>query len=338
MSKKYLYEPRGADREPAPRSLPASRKSIVNGKHLFRVRRDVNSNLNRFRQILIVLGCFVGLFVAGPTVAQSPKNEVRGAAPVVVVASVHPLALLAREVGQDAVAVTTLIPQGADPHAYEPTPGVLRSLVGADLVLINGAGVDGWTGRAARAGRRLVAEEIAVARGGDAPESGASLWLDPEVMAELAVRIAAKICEMRALMCPVVTARAASVASGIRATMADANARVAARRPRHVISFHLVWGRLASQLGITEIGGFAECETKARTWGLLREARRVVDSEGVKFLVVEPLHQGSAELKQIVGELHLEPLPLDSMGARAADYRSFLADVIAGLERASGAI
>lgn len=310
----------------------ASEKSIVNGMHLFRVGRDVNSNLNRCRQILIGLGCFVASFAGGAT-AQSPTNG----EPVAVVTSVYPLALLAREIGRDAVTVTSLIPHGADPHAYEPTPGVLRSLVGADLVLGNGAGVDGWIRRAARSGRVLMAEETAVVGGGSSPESGASLWLDPQVMAIFAGRIADKLCEVRAAACPAITARAGEVAAGIRATIAEAKARAAARRSGHIISFHLVWGRLAAQLGITEIGGFAECETRARTWGLLREARRVIESERVAFLVVEPLHEGSADMKQIVGELHLEPFPLDSMGARATDYRSFLKEAIAGLERASGA-
>ena len=293
-------------------------------------------NLNRFRQMMIVLGCFVGL-IAGGVAAQAPAEQDPAAARIVVAATVHPLALLARQIGQEAVTVSTLVPQGADPHAFEPTPGVLRLLVGADLVLGNGAGVDNWSRRAARSGRLLVAEDSLAARDGRALESGASLWLDPEVMAEFAKRIAEKLCEVRAAACPEISARAVAVAQEIRAMIGEAKGRAAARRAGHLISFHLVWGRLARPLGITEIGGFAECETKARTWGLLREARRVVESEGVSYLVVEPLHEGSADMKQIVDELHLRPLSLDSMGFRAADYRAFLAGAITGLEKASGA-
>lgn len=103
----------------------------------------MNSNLNRFRQILISL-VWCGGFFPGGAEAQSPADHDRDNAPVVVVASVHPLALLARDIGQGTVSVSTVTPQGADPHDYEPTPGVLRSLVSADLVLGNGAGVDGW--------------------------------------------------------------------------------------------------------------------------------------------------------------------------------------------------
>lgn len=191
--------------------------------------------------------------------------------------------------------------------------------------------------RAARPDRAVMTEEVVKAHGGRTPEAGASLWLDPDVMAEVAERLAQKLCEMRPVACPTVTARGAAVAAGIRATMSEAKARVAQGRLTHIISFHLVWGRLATQLGMTEIGGFAACETKARTWGLLREARRVIESERLGYLVIEPLHEGSADLTQILTELHLRPLSLDSMGRGAADYQSFLAQAIAGLEKASGA-
>jgi ABC-type Zn uptake system ZnuABC Zn-binding protein ZnuA len=43
-----------------------------------------------------------------------------------------------QNVGGDLIDLEALIPRGADPHAYEPSPGDLRKLVQADLVFING--------------------------------------------------------------------------------------------------------------------------------------------------------------------------------------------------------
>jgi ABC-type Zn uptake system ZnuABC Zn-binding protein ZnuA len=45
-------------------------------------------------------------------------------------------------VGANLIELDALIPPGTDPHAYEPTPGDLRKLARADLVFINGIGLE----------------------------------------------------------------------------------------------------------------------------------------------------------------------------------------------------
>ena len=37
----------------------------------------------------------------------------------------------------------SLVPRGTDPHAFEPTPSDLRDVAGADLVIVNGGGLEG---------------------------------------------------------------------------------------------------------------------------------------------------------------------------------------------------
>lgn len=59
-----------------------------------------------------------------------------------VVTSTSILAALAREVGGERVTVTALIGPGSDPHTFEVTPGDIRTLAGADLVLLNGLELD----------------------------------------------------------------------------------------------------------------------------------------------------------------------------------------------------
>jgi len=60
-----------------------------------------------------------------------------------VVASTTLLADIAQNVAGDRLQVQPLIPVGTDPHAFEPTPSDLEKVAGADLVIINGAGLEG---------------------------------------------------------------------------------------------------------------------------------------------------------------------------------------------------
>jgi ABC-type Zn uptake system ZnuABC Zn-binding protein ZnuA len=67
-----------------------------------------------------------------------------GALPVVATFSV--LADLVRQVGGDAVAITTLAGPGVDTHTFNPSPADGAALADARLVFENGAGFEGWLG------------------------------------------------------------------------------------------------------------------------------------------------------------------------------------------------
>lgn len=62
-----------------------------------------------------------------------------------LVASVLPIAFIAREVGGDRVQVDVLVPPGASPHTFEPVPSDIIKLQRARYFLRVGAGLDGWS-------------------------------------------------------------------------------------------------------------------------------------------------------------------------------------------------
>lgn len=54
---------------------------------------------------------------------------------------------VARSVGGESVEVVEIVGPGVDPHHFEPTPGDMRRMVEADLVLANGLGFESFLGR-----------------------------------------------------------------------------------------------------------------------------------------------------------------------------------------------
>lgn len=69
------------------------------------------------------------------------------AARLQVVASIYPMAEFCRAVGGDLVEVTQLVPEGTEPHDYEPSPQDLLKVGRAGVLVYNGV-VDGWASRA----------------------------------------------------------------------------------------------------------------------------------------------------------------------------------------------
>jgi zinc/manganese transport system substrate-binding protein len=67
--------------------------------------------------------------------------------PLRVVATFSILADLLRNVGGDAIIVSTLVAPDADAHVYEPSPADAKRLRDAEMVVMNGLGFEGWIER-----------------------------------------------------------------------------------------------------------------------------------------------------------------------------------------------
>lgn len=61
-----------------------------------------------------------------------------------VVSSASMFTDMAANIGGDLIETATIVPIGGDPHIYEPTPGDVRLLLKADLILQNGLTFEGW--------------------------------------------------------------------------------------------------------------------------------------------------------------------------------------------------
>jgi ABC-type Zn uptake system ZnuABC Zn-binding protein ZnuA len=61
-----------------------------------------------------------------------------------VAATIPPLADIVREVAGSSVAVIRILPAGASPHTFEPSPGTARELARARTIFAIGHGLDDW--------------------------------------------------------------------------------------------------------------------------------------------------------------------------------------------------
>jgi len=84
-----------------------------------------------------------GLLLAAGCGSGTKATETAGDSPLDVVASVSFLADIAQNVAGDRFEVRSLVPLDTDPHSFEPTPADLREVATADLVVVNGSGLEG---------------------------------------------------------------------------------------------------------------------------------------------------------------------------------------------------
>ena len=121
------------------------------------------------RHVLVLAG-LAAAFVAEPAAAQDTAT-------ITAVASISILGDLVRNVGGDRVEVTTLVGPNGDAHVFSPTPGDAKKLATANIVFVNGLGLEGWMTRLASASGSkapvvVVSKGIATRKIADADKPG----------------------------------------------------------------------------------------------------------------------------------------------------------------------
>jgi zinc transport system substrate-binding protein len=74
--------------------------------------------------------------------AEAEKNPADSKIKIYV--SFYPMYFLASEIAGDKAEVITMVPAGAEPHDWEPTPKTAVELSRADMLIYNGAGMEPW--------------------------------------------------------------------------------------------------------------------------------------------------------------------------------------------------
>ncbi len=118
-----------------------------------------------------------------------------GAAKVRIVAAENFYGDVARQIGGDRVAVTSILSNpDEDPHLFETSPSTAAALAGAAIAISNGADYDPWMTKLLSASTNpdrstIVAADLVGARAGDNPH----LWYDPRTLPAVAKALAATL-------------------------------------------------------------------------------------------------------------------------------------------------
>ena len=75
---------------------------------------------------------------------QSIVSAATDSTEISVMTSFYPLYEFTKQVGQDKVRVSLLVPPGIEPHDWEPTINELQKMYESNLIVINGIGFESW--------------------------------------------------------------------------------------------------------------------------------------------------------------------------------------------------
>jgi zinc/manganese transport system substrate-binding protein/manganese/iron transport system substrate-binding protein len=114
------------------------------------------------------------LALIAPLAACSGGDDGGGSGRLSVIATTTQIGDFARQVGGDRIQLTVLLKPNQDAHDFELAPSQVRAIAGADLVLVNGLGLDAFVEKAlesSQADEVVVSEGIATMEGGEEGEA-----------------------------------------------------------------------------------------------------------------------------------------------------------------------
>lgn len=95
-------------------------------------------------RILATAGAIGAMALVLSGCAAAASDTASGGEQLEIVATTTQLADITREVVGDQARVTSLLQPGASAHSFDPGPALLEALGSADLLVVNGAGLESW--------------------------------------------------------------------------------------------------------------------------------------------------------------------------------------------------
>jgi len=178
---------------------------------------------------------------------------------------------LARLALGDSVQIDSIIPAGVDVHTFEPSPSDAAKIAAADLILMNGLGLDEWVVSLVDAAHKSETDILRLGEGLDVSDAWIYLasperetedaydphvWLDPTGAAHYVQRIVDRVVQDRPELTN--TVRTASAKGFVALQDLDAEVRALfsdiPEANRKIVTFHDAFGYFARAYNITIVG------------------------------------------------------------------------------------
>jgi ABC-type Zn uptake system ZnuABC Zn-binding protein ZnuA len=235
--------------------------------------------------------------VGGCAGSTSSANSGR----VAVVATTTQLGDLVRQIGGDTVDVTQMLRPNTDPHDYEPRPDDIQRTAGAQLVVVNGDGLDRWMAKVvADAGGKPTVLDVGAGRpdalpgqrsGPEASRFDPHWWHDPTNMIYAANRVRDALIRLDPQARGQLERTTAAYVSKLHALdrrIAGCMHRVPAAQ-RKLVTDHDAFNYFAHRYGVTVVGAVIPSQTTQAqaSAGSVARLVAVIKSQNVRAIFPE---------------------------------------------------
>ncbi|SHJ23212.1 metal ABC transporter substrate-binding protein [Desulfofundulus thermosubterraneus] len=308
--------------------------------------------------LLVVALLLFNIPGCGTTTASGPPADGK----IAVVATIYPLYDFARQVGGDRVEVTRLLPAGAEPHTWEPTPRDMAALTRAKVFIYNGAGMEPWVQRQLGMLEEKGVKVVEASRGvdlitgspehrhehneGKAREEIAGVdphvWLDPVLAQEMVKNIRDAFMAVDPDHASYYKSRAEEYIAELRDLDREYRQAAQSFKRQEIVTSHAAFGYLARRYGLRQVPVMGLSPESEPDPAHMREIVAFCRKHNVKYIFFETLV--SPKISQALArEVGAQTLVLNPGGnitpeeeSRGENYLSIMRQNLVNLKIALG--
>ncbi|OPY53739.1 MAG: high-affinity zinc transporter periplasmic component [Methanosaeta sp. PtaU1.Bin060] len=234
-------------------------------------------------------------------------SEKESAGQVKVATTIIPLGEFVQAVGKDRVNVTVLVPPGAEPHTFEPSPSQIRDVANADVYVENGAGLERWMSSILNVNSHMLVVDSSKgvdllageAEGADeAITSDPHIWLSPHDAAIQVQNIRDGLVSVDPAGKDDYINNTNSYLAELKALDAYLNSTFAETKRKKFVVLHPAWTYFARDYGLEQIA--IEAEEKDPGPRLLAEIVEACRKENITTVFVEP--QFNPKMAEVIAQ------------------------------------
>lgn len=240
------------------------------------------------KNLVIAVLLFLSVIIANHSYAQKIK----------VIASIVPLADFARHVGGDRIEVKLLLPPGASPHTYEPTPKAVQDITDAKIFVKIGAGLEFWAEKTVKASgnKRLIivdsSKGIQLIRESHSHASHSHadphIWLNPVIASDIVTKIERALIEADPENAKIYEKNALLYREKLSQLDKEISDKIKTFSIKEYVTFHPAWNYFSKRYGLRVAGVIEELPGKEpspkHVARIVREVKRI----GSKVIFAEP--------------------------------------------------
>jgi ABC-type Zn uptake system ZnuABC Zn-binding protein ZnuA len=243
-----------------------------------------------------------------------------------VIATISTLAALAQPIAGDNAVVSTLVPVGASPETYQPSPADMIKLRNADVLIENGGALEVWLARTIASAKNPALRIVVCTDGLPIVDQNPHLWMDPVFARFYVQKIASALQAADPLRSMSYAQHARAYDKELVSLILRTSKKIATipAANRIMIVYHNAWEYYARRFGLQLLG---VVETAPGREPSPREIAHLVDlakRDRVRAIFTEPEYSPklAQALAQSAGISVVSNLYDDSIGTdpRVADY------------------
>jgi zinc transport system substrate-binding protein len=242
------------------------------------------------------------------TAAPAPAGGIR------ILTTSLPLYCLVCQLAGDAARVENLLAPGTDAHDFQLARRERERLERAEVIVVNGLGLEPWLPLALRASSAPGRVIVATAGLGRLPSGRTNLhvWLDPLLACRMVTNILEGLRQADPAQASRYAANAGALVTRLQSLDDEIRAALQPLRGAALVTQHDAFAHFALRYNLRVVGVLEEVPGLEPSPRHLSRVRRVIQEEHVRAIFVEP-PSSSRLARQLAQDLGLAVAPLDPL-------------------------